>query len=111
MKITDVINEMVSAFGFDDPKDINEGWCADFAHKVGEKVPGSSIRCDEDFGREYTHTFLKYRGRYYDAEAPLGVKNWKQLPYFKRQTKRWKALLSNIGGWTLVNGSPRILPR
>ena len=32
----------------------------------------------------YTHAFICVEGWYYDAERPLGVQDWADLPIFRR---------------------------
>ena len=68
---------------------INNGECADFATIVWERmgrIEAVEILDDTDFnGNEhYAHTFLRYQGRYYDAEAIEGVDTWDALPIFVR---------------------------
>lgn len=66
--------------------EINSGYCADFATVICERLPGLvRVLSDDDFGREYTHTFIKCGLMFYDAECPLGVDEWQQLPVFGRQ--------------------------
>lgn len=74
------------------PQEINNGYCADFACVVCngwtgvEGIGGAKLMSDEDMGAsEYTHSFIEYRGKYYDAECLNGVDNWKSLPIFARQ--------------------------
>lgn len=67
-------------------KHINNGYCADFAHAVWERFNRSDdIQATDDEelgGREYTHTFICFEDRYYDAECVDGVDDWTQLPIF-----------------------------
>lgn len=66
------------------PQDINCGLCAEFATQIWQKCCGVEIISDEDMGAiEYTHTFISYGGRFYDAECVTGVENWKDLPIFQ----------------------------
>jgi hypothetical protein len=30
------------------------------------------------------HVWVKYRGRYYDAETPNGVADWREIPHIQR---------------------------
>lgn len=68
------------------PAQINNGWCADFATIVREKFgDGLNIVSDEDMGScEYTHTFIEYKGLYYDCECIEGTEDWTDLPSFNR---------------------------
>ena len=36
----------------------------------------------------YGHDFLLYKGRYYDAESPEGVDDWRQLGPFQKRTRK-----------------------
>ena len=68
-------------------ENINEGCCADFATVIWERfqVLGVEITNDEELGAEdYTHTFLSFGGKYFDAETPYGVADWHLLPIFVR---------------------------
>lgn len=66
-------------------KDINNGFCADWATLVWEQFREVNIVNDEEMGaKEYSHTFLEYKGLYYDAECIDGVEDWTQLPIFLR---------------------------
>jgi hypothetical protein len=77
------LRELVAEYGMA-PEEINNGYCADFATVIGDTWR-VEILSDEDMGsNEYTHTFIRFRGRYYDAEAIDGVDDWKDLPIFKR---------------------------
>ena len=60
------------------PTKINSGNCESFANDL-LKVVGGSI-----YEVPFEHIFLKWKNKYYDAEAIDGVINWKDLPYFKR---------------------------
>jgi len=67
-------------------RQINNGWCADFATIVWERM-GSPLDLhfysDEDLGgAEYTHTFLELNGLYFDSQCIEGVDDWTQLPIF-----------------------------
>ncbi len=67
-------------------KHINNGFCGDFAHAIWEHFNRSdAIQATDDEelgGREYTHTFICFEERYYDAECVDGVDDWTQLPIF-----------------------------
>ena len=73
------------------PIEINTGGCADIAiatvvweftrHKIDVEITSDE---DED-GKEYSHTFLKYGGKFYDAECPDGVEDWRDFPIYARQ--------------------------
>lgn len=88
--IQDAILELVAEFGMS-PKDINGGNCEEFADKLVGLIPSAKQMWDweaEDGGvnRGWTwcHCFVKYEGRYYDAECVDGVSEWWNLPWFLR---------------------------
>jgi len=59
------------------PAAINRGWCSVFAI-LGRRLVGGTLLATNG------HVILRGKdGRYYDAERPGGVSNWKSLPYFK----------------------------
>lgn len=92
--------------------EINQGPCEDFADAVQEWIPSSEvvstsyamefypramkkgmkiIDADEEeiryMGKKFNlppHYWVFYKGRHYDAENPLGVSNWLDLPLFRR---------------------------
>jgi len=64
----------------DDLVDINSGSCASVAERVFEQVEGVRIYK----GGDKDHVWIEYNGKHYDAEAPTGVDNYKDLPFFKR---------------------------
>lgn len=75
------------------PKEINTGLCADFASALWEQDRTLNITSDEDQdGLEYTHTFIEHQGRFYDAETPDGVDDWRQLPIYARQREELKEI-------------------
>ncbi len=69
---------------------INQGQCEDFANKVTKIIIGSASMWDneiplsEQYG-DTSHCFIYWKGRYYDAEEPWGVKNPLDLPLFRRK--------------------------
>lgn len=99
------------------PHDINRGSCDTWAFKAEEELGGGEvIWLLDQYGvfEEYTkepdgwghdpsqkdHCVLLYKGRYYDAETPAGVTNFRDLPYVKvggrRQNPDDKALLRRL---------------
>lgn len=65
--------------------DINQGLCEHFALDVVDRWPhgGVQVMDDHDFGRfTWLHKFVRYGGRFYDAEAVEGVQDWRDLPLF-----------------------------
>jgi hypothetical protein len=82
-------------------EEISCGLCSDFATAVEAEL-GSEEREDLQFATDerlgeptgYEHTWLRFMGRHYDAEAPEGVKDWRRLPIFKRKNRRTQRLRS-----------------
>lgn len=81
------------------PEEINCGFCVDFAEQLNAKLVDRGVldgvlldSGDLGAGLRYgrgEHVWLWLRGRHYDAEAPEGVEDWRDLPFFKRNyTKR-----------------------
>lgn len=82
--LTKRIEQLISEWP-ETPKEINNGLCADFAHILWEEDRSLNITNDEEKGADdYTHTFIESEGRYYDAECPGGVEDWRELPIFSR---------------------------
>ena len=66
---------------------INGGWCGDFNCAVWEACgrPEEILTDDEELGAvEYTHSFLRFDGLFYDAECPEGTPDWTHLPIYGR---------------------------
>jgi len=83
-------------------EEINHGLCADFATLVWERVgkPEPFIFSDDALGaEEYRHTFIVFRGRFYDAEAPEGVAEWEHLPVYGRQWMPWDQIVADNPEW------------
>jgi hypothetical protein len=77
------------------PYDINNGFCEEFAEALSLQLPGSYV-VSTPLGGDYPpHDFVKYRGRYYDAEAPYGVIDPIELPIFKRVSGSEKQFITN----------------
>lgn len=60
------------------PWDINNGDCEPFAIALHKKLPGSAV-----FDYMGVHAFVKNQGKFYDAETPEGVLDWRKLEFFK----------------------------
>ena len=59
-------------------KQCAHGNCDEFAFRL-QKIIGGDVY-ETDFNSKYSgHFFVKYKGRFYDAEHPVGVINWKEL--------------------------------
>lgn len=96
--------------------EINQGPCEDFAEVIKEWIPAAKVTAtamalegfpgalgrdmvlidaDEELVRYHgkrihlpPHYWVVHQGRHYDAECPLGVTNWLELPLFKRVLKK-----------------------
>jgi hypothetical protein len=72
------------------PWQINNGYCQEFADELVHRLrAGQVLEIDPDwFYSDPTsapsHAFVKYGGKYYDSETPLGVEDPLNLPIFKR---------------------------
>lgn len=85
--------------GHHNPEIINEGDCLDLAEYVVAEVPEAEWRHVSHYGEEDeygaivdeggqklpSHHWVEYEGKHYDAEAPDGVTNWRELPLMKRE--------------------------
>ena len=78
------------------PYDINCGFCEEWGERVAELYreatgnngidvidPGNLSGNPDD--SLLGHVFIRFRGRYYDAECPEGVDDWRKLPLFTKQ--------------------------
>lgn len=71
-------------------RDINNGWCDEFAKSVRDTLSYSdnisicSYGFDSNGYTSYAHKWISYDGKHYDAECPEGVKNPSELPIFQR---------------------------
>lgn len=85
--ITRKINESIVDFD-STPFEINSGQCRDFAERVQgvSKKKGLRLLSNIDkLNSDNNHCFIKYKKKYYDAEAPKGVSSPKRLPFFVRR--------------------------
>lgn len=68
-----------------DPEDINNGYCADFATVVWERLgKPQELKFEDLYGPGSGHTWLSFNNRHYDAECPNGTDDWKTLPIWQR---------------------------
>lgn len=80
-----------------DVYDINCGYCEDWAEEVREEyrkqtgndsvevVGVGNLTGNPDDDLEYGHVFLKLDNKFYDAETPEGVDDWRDLPLIKNK--------------------------
>ena len=56
--------------------------------KFREEYPGAEL-WGTGWGLGYImgHVWIKYKGKYYDAETPNGVEDWKDIPYIQKVYK------------------------
>ena len=84
MGIEDTIRNMVRRWGMS-PISINSGACDEFAENLLRHYPeGILVEVGLKSDIIPGHAVVKYRGRYYDAETPKGVKRANDLPIVKR---------------------------
>ncbi len=78
------------------PYDINCGYCEEWGERVADlyrEVTGNDDIDVIDPGNLsgnpddslLGHVFIRFRSRYYDAECPIGVEDWRKLPLFIKQ--------------------------
>lgn len=84
-QLAEAIRSVVEEWGVS-PQEINAGRCEDFAYAVLELLGDPPEVEHEIFpGRPSgTHSYLTLGGRYFDAEAPMGVNAVRDLPVIKR---------------------------
>lgn len=90
LNITEAINKVVDEFG-GNAVSVNAGMCEDVAMEIESIIPGAELTdawaetggevdpLDSKFGG---HIFIKYNNKYYDAENPEGVDDWRDLDFF-----------------------------
>jgi hypothetical protein len=67
------------------PEEINNGNCDTFVEDLIEIAGGEVWETDLDCPEEYpTHLFLKWGGRFYDAQNPGGLDEWRELQIYKQ---------------------------
>ena len=89
-RISRIIRELIQEWGRS-PYDINNGPCEEFAMEVidrsGLPYAGPTWEIYEDSTDGVAlpgHVWAVHGGRNYDAEAPDGVDDWRDLPLFRR---------------------------
>lgn len=85
--IADEIRDLVDEFNVESGRTLNMGQCDVFAHKLSNRVAGISIIDCIEFGMQLgtgEHVWVLYDGRFYDAEVPEGVDDWRDLPFMQR---------------------------
>lgn len=96
---SDVISNVILGVREDwekSPRSINGGDCTDFACELMERLDSREMEIEkmdtpEAYGvedclvTEPYHMWITDGSRHYDAEAPEGVSDWKELPFFQRE--------------------------
>lgn len=81
--------------------DVNNGLCEEFAERVTDRLAGADVRwlCDEAPGSDApAHCVVVFHGRYYDAECPEGVPDWRRLPIVRNKDKTREQVLAERSG-------------
>jgi hypothetical protein len=74
------------------PREINQGMCGEFAHRVQQSFDKACMTGCEIDGHDVLHdkwgnhqwVYDPVTDKHYDAECPEGVDDWKQLPFYNR---------------------------
>jgi hypothetical protein len=96
--LPELICELVKACG-KSPYDINNGDCDSFAdalYRAAEQM-GLYVECFDSYDEVGlpVHYWVCIEGKHYDAEAPEGVGEWRELPIFRNHfLKRAKSAIS-----------------
>ncbi len=95
MKIDKIILSLIDEYkneihSINKPSDINSGLCDVFAVDVIDRMGGYSDNlfemCTEHLDKSDHlpgHVWIRYKGRHYDSEHPMGVNEPKELNIFK----------------------------
>lgn len=79
------------------PEAINDGYCDWVAEEAVQKLSGAEYQSIDDYPSEREnyifdgvngHAWFKYKKKYYDAEVPNGVSDWRELPFFLNRIKQ-----------------------
>lgn len=89
--LLEVAEDLVAEGECEDMEGVNDGYCRYVAEEAYER---SGLPDDVEIlenGNRSSHHFIEYDGQYYDAEAPEGVEDWRDLPFFERTaTPEWE---------------------
>ena len=84
VNVTAIISDLLSSSECS-VTEINRGQCEDFMIDLMQRLPDDAIERTVPFDSGLPgHYWVEYRGRHYDAVAPEGVEDWKDLPIFRR---------------------------
>jgi hypothetical protein len=76
-----------------DAHDINGGFCFHFAMRLRDLLGHENCIIVDTCG-DNSHSFVFSNGHYYDSEAPNGVQDYKEMPYFKYHGENIKVVFS-----------------
>ena len=103
LRISNVIRELVRQYGMS-PKDISSGMCHQFAVAVVREMGGerSNLRyiAVDDASPSYDvpwHAFIWYNGKYYDAEHPSGLDDWRNFSCFRGYERELPRKVVTVG--------------
>jgi hypothetical protein len=93
MTLRDLISDCIQKMGLS-PREVTDRASGEFAlallAMLGgdlEEDPNCRLLFTEDVSNQDElprHTWVFFEGRHFDAESPEGVKDWRQLPVFRR---------------------------
>lgn len=98
--VTDILNSIVEEME-EDPYDINDGACGEFARRAKERLGDEGIKaerpvdkyiiedCFEKGYAAHEWVYVPSTGKNYDAECTEGVQNALDLPIFKKIDYAW----------------------
>ena len=91
MAIRDIIIELVRAYSMK-PYDIDNGLCDYFASDLVAALEAIGKVADMDWTPDDDelpgHMWVECEDRFYDAETPMGVADWRELLIFKNSISR-----------------------
>ena len=95
----EIVNQIVQQVGLEQdivdpswdtftPQICNTGFCDIFAERLKRAFPGSTAWATDYNGLDtFGHVWIEYKGKYYDAETPNGVSDWKELSWIQKAFK------------------------
>ncbi|MEK6832700.1 MAG: hypothetical protein AABY32_01520 [Nanoarchaeota archaeon] len=76
--VRSITNKILKEYDLPDIKSINEGDCYRWAWGFYKKY-GGTLCTVSFYNYGFGHAFIKINNKYYDAESPNGVKDWRNL--------------------------------
>lgn len=97
--ISITINDLIKNYNVS-PYEINNGLCEDFMKKVTSEISSSEECCTgfvlkNEYMKYPIHVWIYYEGKHYDAEAPQGVSDFQELPFFSNINVEDSDILEN----------------